>query len=148
MSIKEILGGTGGILFIILTLIQITPIKINPWSWLLKWIGKQTQHETLEKLDAVQKDITSMKDEISSLKESDAQQEAVNCRYRILRFADECYLGQKHSLEHFKQILSDITIYESYCSDHPDFPNQVAVMSIDHIKSYYSKAVEQHDFLN
>ena len=34
MSTKELLTGSGGILLVILTLLQITPIQINPWSWL------------------------------------------------------------------------------------------------------------------
>ena len=51
MSFNEILFGSSGILIILLTLVQITPIKINPWSAILKWIGKQTQAETIKKID-------------------------------------------------------------------------------------------------
>lgn len=148
MKLNDIIFGSSSVLFILLTLVEITPIKINPISWICTWIGKQTQKETLKKIDTIQKDITSVKEDIQKLKDSDLQNEATDCRYRILRFADECYLGQNHSMEHFKQILQDITIYESYCDAHPDFPNNVAIMAISQIKSNYQNHVNNHDFLS
>lgn len=32
MTLKEILETGGGVLLIVLTLVQIAPIKVNPWS--------------------------------------------------------------------------------------------------------------------
>ena len=32
MTLKEILEAGGGILFIVLTLVQVAPIKVNPWT--------------------------------------------------------------------------------------------------------------------
>lgn len=32
MTIKELLLGGGGLLLILMTLVQIAPIKINPWT--------------------------------------------------------------------------------------------------------------------
>ena len=40
MTIQEILAGGGGLLLILMTLVQIAPVKINPWSALAKAIGK------------------------------------------------------------------------------------------------------------
>ena len=40
MSIQEILTGGGGVLLILLTLVQISPIKLNPWSALAKTVGR------------------------------------------------------------------------------------------------------------
>ncbi len=40
MSIQEILMNGGGALVILLTLVQIAPIKVNPWSALAKWLGR------------------------------------------------------------------------------------------------------------
>lgn len=40
MSLKEILLGGGGLLAVLLTLVEIAPIKINPWSALAKAIGR------------------------------------------------------------------------------------------------------------
>ena len=40
MSIQQILCGGGGIVLVLMTLVQITPVKINPWSWIARAIGK------------------------------------------------------------------------------------------------------------
>lgn len=32
MTLKEILEAGGGILFVVLTLVQVAPIKVNPWT--------------------------------------------------------------------------------------------------------------------
>ena len=37
----------------VLSLIQITPIKIDPWSSLLRWIGRKITGELSDKIDAL-----------------------------------------------------------------------------------------------
>ena len=148
LKLNEILYGSGGILIVLLTLVQITPIKINPWSFIFEWLGKQMSKETITKIDSIQKDLTCIRSDLDQLREEDSRKEAQDCRYRILRFADECYLGQLHSQEHFNQILQDITKYEKYCDDHPEFPNQVAIIAIDTIKKIYQEHMVNHNFLS
>ena len=54
MSIQEIIaGGSGGIL-ILMTLIQIAPTKVNPWSKIAKSIGKALNGDVIIKLNEVQ----------------------------------------------------------------------------------------------
>ena len=40
MSVEEILLGGGGALVAVMTLIQVAPLKINPWSAVAKAIGR------------------------------------------------------------------------------------------------------------
>ena len=40
MNIQEILFGGGGVLLVLLSLVEISPIKINPWSSFAQWSGK------------------------------------------------------------------------------------------------------------
>ena len=40
MSLEEILLGGGGALLAAMTLIQVAPIKVNPWSAVAKAIGR------------------------------------------------------------------------------------------------------------
>ena len=54
MSIQEILASSGGVLFILMTLVQITPVKINPWSTIAGAIGKALNRDVIEKLDKVE----------------------------------------------------------------------------------------------
>lgn len=140
MTIKEIVYGGGGGLLLLLTLIQIAPVKINPWSAVLGWFGKQINKDLLVQMK-------TMKSEIDTIRDENREIHAKDCRVRILRFSDEIYLGQNHSQEHFKQVLGDITHYENYCDKHPEFENQIAVAAIEQIKDTYNARLRKHDFL-
>ena len=72
---------------------------------------------------------------------------ALEARRRILRFNDELLNHVMHSKEYFDEILSDIDIYERYCREHPNFPNNKTVMSIEHIKECYKKCEKEDSFL-
>ena len=139
-DIKEMLKYGGGVLLILMTLIQVTPIKINPWSWLAKIIGRAINGEVLEKVDSLSEDVKALKDE-------DAEQWASLSRSHILRFGDELLHGVPHSKEHFDQILLDINKYEDYCSEHPNYKNNIANATIKQIKNTYQKCLEENNFL-
>lgn len=147
MTMKEILPLFGGGLVGLLTLIQIAPIKVNPWSAILEWLGNQTNKALLAKMEAFEADMNGVKAEVETIRDENREIHAKDCRVRILRFADEIYLGQLHSHEHFKQILGDITHYEKYCDAHPEFENQIAVAAIAQIKESYNDRLRKHDFL-
>lgn len=130
----------GGGLFILMTLIQISPIKIDPWTWIFRAIGKLLNGEVLEKVDALSKDVQKNK-------EDDDEQWALLSRSHILRFGDEILHGTSHSKEHFDQILLDITKYENYCESHPKFLNNIANATIKQIKDTYQKCLDENNFL-
>lgn len=72
---------------------------------------------------------------------------ALTWRYRILRFDDEIRHEVRHTKEHFDQIMEDVTDYEKYCRDHPDFPNNKAKFAIINIKNVYGQCVQENSFL-
>ena len=39
MSVQAILVDGGGLLLVLMTLVQIAPVKVNPWSWVAKMVG-------------------------------------------------------------------------------------------------------------
>ena len=53
MSIHEWLAGGGGLLAVLLTLVQIAPVKVNPWSAIAKAIGRAMNADVLRELDMV-----------------------------------------------------------------------------------------------
>lgn len=140
MSLKELLTSGGGVLLALITLLQIAPIQINPWSWFAKKLGKAINGEVIEKVDDLGADVRNLRDECE-------EREATACRTRILRFGDEILHGVRHSKEHFDQILLDITAYENYCASHPDFRNNVAVATIKRINQVYAQCISDNDFL-
>lgn len=130
----------GGAIVILMTLIQITPIKINPWSWLACCIGRAINREVIDKVDALSTTVNNNKKE-------DDEQWVLLSRSHILRFGDELLHGVSHSKEHFDQILSDISKYEHYCETHPEFPNGQAIATIKQIKKTYQKCLDENNFL-
>lgn len=139
-EIKELLKYGGGLIVVLMTLIQITPIKLNPWSWLGKMIGRAINGEVLDK-------VNNLADDVRELKEEDAEQWASLSRSHILRFGDELLHGVPHSKEHFDQVLLDISKYEAYCDAHPNYKNNIAHATINQIKHTYQKCLEENKFL-
>lgn len=126
MDLAEVISSGGLTLVAVLSLIQIAPVKINPWSSIARAIGRQLNGEVLDKID---------------------ENEAKNARYRILRFDDEIRHEKKHTEEHFNQILDDIDMYDEYCREHPKYPNSKAVLAIENIKKVYAKCKNEDSFL-
>ena len=91
--------------------------------------------------------ISNLDKKIDKLQCSSDQGMAYTWRYRILRFDDEIRHGEKHSKEHFDQIIEDIDKYEDYCRDHPEFPNSKVVFAIRNIKNVYKKCTDECTFL-
>lgn len=139
-AIKQILLGGGGVLLIAMTLVQITPIKFNPWSWLGKCIGRAINSEVLNKVD-------ELSQELADHKAKSEERHATLCRAHILRFGDEVLHGIPHSKEGYDNILLDIDSYEEYCDQHPCYKNNVALATISHIKKMYQKHLEEDSFL-
>lgn len=139
MTMEEIATG-GGILLVAMTLIQIAPIKLNPWSALAKAIGRAINGEVIAKVDRLERELLDMK-------ENQEERDAISCRTRILHFGDETIHGVRHTKEHFDQILRDITTYERYCDDHPNFENNTTVLTSQRIKDIYEECLKTKDFL-
>ena len=127
-------------MIILLSLVQLAPIKVNPWSWLGKCIGRAINGEVLEKVETLTQDVAKNKAD-------DDEQWASLSRTHILRFGDEIRHGTPHSKEHFDQVLLDISKYERYCDTHKDYLNDVAHATITLIKNTYQRCLEDNDFL-
>ena len=147
MTIYEFLAGSGGVLFIIATIVEIAPVKINPWSKLAKMFGNAINGDVIKQLGEV-------KDDLKVLKERDAKQDAeremdkaLDARRRIIQFADEIRRNIRHSEEHFNGVFDDIKFYKNYCREHPEFENDKAVSSISIIEDVYHKCIIENTFL-
>lgn len=140
IDLGEAVTKSGLVAVVICTLLQISPIKINPWSWIATHIGRAINRELISKVDSLGSEVKQIKDSVS---ENDAR----SCRNRIVRFGDELRQGVLHSQEHFEQILTDITAYENYCAAHEGFKNNIAVLTIHKIKETYTKCMDKNSFL-
>jgi len=126
--------------FATLTVLQVAPIKINPWTWIARAFGRAINAEVIDK-------VGKLESEVQSIKKNTEEHEAKSARVRILRFGDEILHDVKHSQEHFNQVLLDITEYEEYCSKHPEFRNNVTGITTKRIMETYEKCLKDNNFL-
>ena len=140
MTIEEIISYGGGTLLFLMTLIQIAPIKMNPWSAIAKAIGKAINADVLKELDTMKKDLA---DHVKANEVRNADEH----RARILRFNNELLRDISHTKEEFIDVLADIDFYERYCRDHKDYKNNRAVHAIANISRSYDERLRRHDFL-
>lgn len=143
------------IIGLILSCIQISPIEINPWSFIFRtignWINKDTSNELRkigETLTRINEDNRNIHKSLDSLNYKIKEHMAVDSRVRILQFEDEMIHGIHHTRENFNQILSDITFYEHFCMTYPDFRNSIANLSIAHIKEVYERCLREKKFID
>lgn len=137
-------GNIVGLVALLTTLlsifVEISPIKFNPITVFLQWIGKKVNGELIKKVDDLESTVTS-------IQMDNAERNAIECRVRILRFGDEICHDVQHSNEHFDQVLEDIDTYEKYCRDHPDFKNNKTRLTTAKILDTYAKCIEDNNFL-
>lgn len=129
------LGALAGLL----TIVEVTPIKINPWSWLFRLIGRALNAEVLAELSSTRK-------KLDAHIAADDKRNADQIRARILRFNNELIRELPHTKEDFINVLADIDDYEAYCRQHPEYKNSRALHAITNIGKNYDKRLEKHDF--
>lgn len=140
VTLKEILLGGGGGLMILLTLVQIAPIKVNPWTDIARAIGRAINADVL-------REIQETRSRLDAHIKADEEYNADTIRSRILRFNNELIRDVPHTKEDFIDILADIDFYEEFCRKHPDYKNNRAVHAIANIGRVYDERLQKHDFL-
>lgn len=118
------------LIILLLSVVEICPIKINPWSWIGGLIGKLLG-------------VKSVSDKVDALEKKVDENQATTMRVRILRFENELQEERIHSKDSWDQVMDDITRYEEYTEKHPKFKNNITVASINHIKNKYGELLEK-----
>lgn len=140
MTVGELAGWIALLLAGLSTVIEIAPIKVNPWTRIGKVIGRAINGEVIDKVDNLEREIKRMDHDAG-------ERNAKAARARVLRFGDELIHNVHHSKEHFDDILRDITEYEKYCDEHPEFENDRMQITAQYIKETYQKCMKEHSFL-
>lgn len=108
---------------------------------------EQKEDRKAEKHDEALEVIKKINEELKELSTKVQDNQARECRIRILRFEDEMRHDVSHSQDHFEQVMEDIDTYEEYCEKHPDFHNGIGRRAMVHIKEVYDECVREHKFL-
>ena len=140
MELREILLSGGGVLALVMTLVQIAPVQVNPWSWLMKKLGRAINAEVLEQVQTTQR-------KLDEHIERDDAGRADQVRANILAFNRQLMAGERHTREEFWEALASIDRYHKYCDAHPEYPNERAVHAIHNIGRVYDERQQKNDFL-
>lgn len=119
-----------------LSLIQIAPIKINPWDSILGWVGSKVNASVKNDIAEVRKQSDIQKEEFREFW-IDYQREA------ILRFSRECSQETPHSREEWNHILDIIKRYETFCSKH-DIANGVIEENSSYLRDLHKQLLQEH----
>lgn len=113
-------------------LIQIIPIKINPWSALLKWVSKIVTGDACRKIDDLIKQVD--------------ENEKDRIRWEILDFANSCRNGRRHTRDEFQHIVTLRDKYKKLLEKTND-TNGVFDVEYKYIQDLYAERLEKNDFL-
>ncbi len=147
MNLGEIMAGTGGTALVLLTLLEIAPLKLNPWSFLAKSLGRALNGDIVAQMKEMEGTMQHLQDQLEFVRKEAEEQAAINARARILRFGDEILHGEKQTKDHFDQTLRDIDTYTDYCREHPEFPNHITELTAKRIEEVYLERLATNDFL-
>lgn len=120
-------------------LIQVAPIKFNPWTILWNYLSEKLTGE-------LKKDISSVKDEQSKQRIMIIDNEKDRIRYEVLDFANSCRNGRKHTKDEFGHIISLNDKYEELLKQTED-KNGVFEAEYDYILDLYRKNLSDDGFL-
>ena len=128
-QILEWLAGNWGLAVIAsLGLVEFTPIKINPLSKLLKWVGDKANGEMIKRIDKLEQNVDT--------------NEMDRIRWEVLDFANSCRNGRKHTKDEFEHIITLVKKYENLL-EKCGKENGVFELEYEYIKQLY----QQDDFI-
>ncbi|MCQ2369215.1 MAG: hypothetical protein MJ007_01920 [Paludibacteraceae bacterium] len=122
-------GGVVSVLVIILSLIEITPVKFSP----LQWIGKRVNAETIIRLDKVERKLD--------------EHIAESYRNNILTVQDKLLKGERFTREEWEKALASCGAYKEYVKNN-NLTNDVIDEAMKYIKHQYGLALDKADFVD
>lgn len=147
LTIKDYASDILAVLAMFSIVIEISPIKINPWSFLANKLGRAFNKEVLNEISTLKSRVDALDERAQQSEALQSERDAKTARTNILRFGDEIRIGTRHSKESFDEILSDITEYESYCTTHQDFKNNRTKSTEKIIIEVYEHCLRTDSFL-
>lgn len=155
MSIRDLLSlaalkntvSVGGIIFVILaSLIQLSKININPWSWILGKLGDMLNANLKKRIDEQGSEIKEIRDTLKAhIAETEAK-DLQDTRKDILNFANSCMNKRKHTKEEFDFVIAECDKYEAYIEQN-NIKNGVITSAIREIHRLNDQCIQNNSFL-
>ena len=129
MTAGEVAGWALILLIILFSLIQISPVKLNPWDTIFGWFGKKINGNTQEQLKQLQKQVQDMW--------------VASHRQTVLTFAREARAGVNHSPDEWANVLNIIAEYEEFVISH-QISNGIVQADSEYIRNLYQQLSRDH----
>lgn len=130
--IKELVTSPSIVVLGTVTLIEIAPIKVNPWQKIFTWFSDLFVGELKKELQEFRRDFEETK--------------AQDKRWFILNFANSCRRGERHSREEWKHAISEIREYEEY-TEKKNIVNGVIEEDSKYLRELYHERNVKNDYL-
>lgn len=139
MTVGEIVGSGAVIVLIFTTLVEIIPIKWNPLTSILSWIGKRMNGKLIDQ-------VKEQGEKIDKLDEKIDMNEIARIRWEILDFANSCRHDVKHTKDEFEHIINQ---HEKYVQilDERSLTNGLITIEYEYIEDIYKNCLEKNNFL-
>lgn len=135
------------VVVLVLSLVEVSKIKINPWSKLFSWLGTAINKDVLNRLQKNEEELTSIKKSITDV-ENRLDEDKIDCiRAEILSFATSCKRGEKHTVKQFMRIFNLHKIYDELIEE-KGLENGVMEIEYAYIVRVYNKCLDNQSFLN
>ena len=119
------------VLFLLLSLIQVSPLKLNPWDRIFAWVGKKMNGATEKRLEELERQVSDMW--------------INNHRQAILTFARECRSNIPHSSDEWSNVLNVAEEYEKYVEDR-HITNGIISQDTQYLRNLYQELSMEHRF--
>lgn len=119
--------------------VEVAPIKINPWTKMLKFIGNKMNADILDRLNQMERQLKSQDDKIDN-------NEKDRIRYEILDFARACRKHEKHTKEEFDHIFEQYDKYEVILAK-LEQPNGKVTQAMHFISEVYQDILADDGFI-
>lgn len=139
MTFGEIAQNAALIIIVISVFIEITPIKINPISSLLHWLGDKINVKLIER-------IAAQEEKLDQINATIDQNEIDRIRWEILSFSNSCRNEVRHSKDEFEHIIK---LHEKYQAiiEARHMKNGLIDVEYQYIEGLYRKCLERNSFI-
>ena len=114
LTMGELLGWGSAAVVALSGVVEFSKIKINPWTWLARHVGRAINGEVLDKMDTLNDRVDKLSDKVGKSDARQDERDAKTARTHILRFGDEVRIGTRHFITTIKFIPdSDLSVFVS-----------------------------------
>ena len=143
----SVMAGSGGLVAAVMAMIEISPIKINPWSRIAKTIGNAMNAGVMDEIKQVKTAQEETRKKLDDHIEESEERKADNYKSCVLRFNNELVRGLGHTEEDYNEILDIIWKYENYCKTHENYQNNKRPHAIKNVERMYDEMLKTNGFL-